>query len=194
MIFVGIVLFINNAAGVPVDGPSVFIFWIVAFVTFLIPGAFVTAQLGRMFPEEGPLRLDPQGPRAVLGVLRGFVAWWPGPISLVFIGILFANYLAGVPCSSTPIASSPADPHGELADRRRGARRDLVQRAMSYLKMRVTQNYVNVLFWFYAAVIFLIGFAGVWWLIQGQRFVHRLRHELEPVPGSDAPALGSPRT
>ena len=32
---------------------------------------------------------------------------------------------------------------------------------MSYLKMRVTQNYVNVLFWFYAAAIFLIGFAGV---------------------------------
>jgi amino acid transporter len=38
---------------------------------------------------------------------------------------------------------------------------------MSYLKMRVTQNYVNVLFWFYAGAIFLIGFAGVWWLLQG---------------------------
>ena len=51
VIFVAIVLFINNAAGVQFAGPSVFIFWIVAFATFLVTGAFVTAQLGRMFPE-----------------------------------------------------------------------------------------------------------------------------------------------
>ena len=55
VIFVAIVLFINNSAGVQFAGPSVFIFWIVAFLTFLITGGFVTAQLGRMFPEEGSL-------------------------------------------------------------------------------------------------------------------------------------------
>src|SRR5207244_7416797 len=55
VIFVAIVLFINNAAGVQAAGPSVFIFWFVAFATFLITGGFVTAQLGRMFPEEGSL-------------------------------------------------------------------------------------------------------------------------------------------
>jgi amino acid transporter len=38
---------------------------------------------------------------------------------------------------------------------------------MSYLKMRVTQNYVNVQFWAYAAVIFLIGLSGVIWLLKG---------------------------
>src|SRR3989304_5860811 len=55
VIFVAIVLFINNAAGVQFAGPSVFVFWVIAFATFLITGAFVTAQLGRMFPEEGAL-------------------------------------------------------------------------------------------------------------------------------------------
>ena len=55
VIFVAIVLFINNSAGVQFAGPSVFIFWILAFATFLVTGAFVTAQLGRMFPEEGSL-------------------------------------------------------------------------------------------------------------------------------------------
>jgi glutamate:GABA antiporter len=38
---------------------------------------------------------------------------------------------------------------------------------MSYLKMRVTQNYVNVQFWAYASVIFLIGLSGVIWLLKG---------------------------
>src|SRR5207248_1375846 len=39
--------------------------------------------------------------------------------------------------------------------------------SMSYLKMRVTQNYVNVQFWAYASVIFLIGLSGVIWLLKG---------------------------
>src|SRR4029453_14650795 len=76
VIFVAIVLFINNAAGVQAAGPSIFIFWIVAFATFLITGAFVTAQPGRMFPEEGSLYVWTQkalGP--FWGFLAGFVRW-----------------------------------------------------------------------------------------------------------------------
>ncbi len=110
VIFVAIVLFINNAAGVQFAGPSVFIFWIVAFATFLITGAFVTAQLGRMFPEEGSLYVWTHkvlGP--FWGFFAGFVAWWPGPISLVFIGILFANFLQQAAVFIDPdAASSPA--------------------------------------------------------------------------------------
>jgi glutamate:GABA antiporter len=93
VIFVAVVLFINNAAGVQFAGPSIFIFWIVGFATFLITGAFVTAQLGRMFPEEGSLYVWTHkvlGP--FWGFFAGFVAWWPGPISMVFIGILVANF------------------------------------------------------------------------------------------------------
>jgi glutamate:GABA antiporter len=168
VIFVAIVLFINNAAGVQFAGPSVFIFWILAFLTFLITGAFVTAQLGRMFPEEGSLYVWTHkvlGP--FWGFFAGFVAWWPGPISLVFIGILFANYLQQASVFINPDCEFPCifTESWHLG---------IVVLAviwfsalMSYLKMRVTQNYVNVLFWFYGAVIFLIGFAGVWWLIDG---------------------------
>ena len=72
VIFVGIVLFINNSAGLAPNGPSMFIIWIVAFLTFLIPGNIVTAQLGRMFPEEGSLYVwTHKALRSVLGVLRG---------------------------------------------------------------------------------------------------------------------------
>ena len=168
VIFVAIVLFINNAAGVQFAGPSVFIFWIVAFLTFLVTGAFVTSQLGRMFPEEGSLYVWTHkvlGP--FWGFFAGFVAWWPGPISLVFIGVLFANYLQQASVFIKPECEFPCifTENWHIG---------VVVLAviwfsalMSYLKMRVTQNYVNVLFWFYAVVIFLIGFAGVWWLIQG---------------------------
>src|SRR5215211_115336 len=94
VIFIAIVLFINNSAGVQFAGPSVFIFWIVAFLTFLITGGFVTAQLGRMFPVEGSLYVWTHkvlGP--FWGFFAGFVAWWPGPIVMVAAGILVANFI-----------------------------------------------------------------------------------------------------
>src|SRR6266480_7169422 len=168
VIFVAIVLFINNSAGVQAAGPSVFIFWILAFATFLITGGFVTAQLGRMFPEEGSLYVWTHkvlGP--FWGFFAGFVAWWPGPISLVFIGILVANFLQQFAtfftCSGQPCAILTKNWEMGIVV--------LVvlwfSASMSYLKMRVTQNYVNVQFWAYASVIFLIGLSGVIWLLKG---------------------------
>ena len=192
VIFVAIVLFINNAAGVQFAGPSVFIFWIVAFLTFLITGAFVTSQLGRMFPEEGSLYVWTHkvlGP--FWGFFAGFVAWWPGPISLVFIGVLFANYLQQAAVFINPDCEFPCifTESWHLG---------VVVLAviwfsalMSYLKMRVTQNYVNVLFWFYAAVIFLIGFAGVWWLIDGNAASTDFGTGWNPLQGETL-ALGLP--
>ncbi|TMK59619.1 MAG: APC family permease, partial [Actinobacteria bacterium] len=149
-------------------GPSVFIFWILAFATFLITGGFVTAQLGRMFPEEGSLYVWTHkvlGP--FWGFFAGFVAWWPGPVSLVFIGILVANFLQQFAtfftCNGQPCTILTKNWEMGIVV--------LVvvwfSASMSYLKMQVTQNYVNVQFWAYASVIFLIGLSGVIWLLKG---------------------------
>jgi amino acid transporter len=146
----------------------VFIFWIVAFATFLITGAFVTAQLGRMFPEEGSLYVWTHkvlGP--FWGFFAGFVAWWPGPIAMVFIGILVANFLQQ---AAVFIKPSCAFPCIFTENWQIGVCVLVViwfSALMSYLKMRVTQNYVNVQFFAYAASIFLIGLAGVVWLLKG---------------------------
>jgi glutamate:GABA antiporter len=168
VIFVAVVLFINNAAGVQFAGPSIFIFWIVGFATFLITGAFVTAQLGRMFPEEGSLYVWTHkvlGP--FWGFFAGFVAWWPGPISMVFIGILVANFLQQLAVFIKPSCEFPCifTKNWQLG---------LCVLAvmwfaatLSYLKMRVTQNWVNIQFFLYASAIFLIGLAGVVWLLKG---------------------------
>ena len=55
VIFVALVLFISNSSTVQFAGSAIYVFWVLGFLTFLIPGALVTAQLGRMFPEEGSL-------------------------------------------------------------------------------------------------------------------------------------------
>ena len=45
IIFVAIVLFIVQASVIQPAGPSAYIYWILGFLTFLIPGALVTALL-----------------------------------------------------------------------------------------------------------------------------------------------------
>src|SRR5437870_4233668 len=109
VVFVAIVLFINNSAGVQFAGPSMFIFWPLAFITFLITGAFVTAQLGRMFPEEGSLYVwTHKVLGSFWGFFAGFVACWPGPLVLVAAGILVANFIQQLAsfftCSGAPCA------------------------------------------------------------------------------------------
>jgi amino acid transporter len=170
VVFVGIVLFINNAAGVQVAGPSMFIFWTVAFATFLITGAFVTAQLGRMFPEEGSLYVWTHkvlGP--FWGFFAGFVAWWPGPIVMVAAGILVKNWEIGIVVLIVLWFSA----------------------TMSLLKMRVTQNYVNAQFYAYAGAIFLIGLAGVVWLLKGHPASTDFATGWDPFRGESL-ALGIP--
>jgi glutamate:GABA antiporter len=187
VIFVAIVLFINNSAGVQFAGPSVFIFWIVAFLTFLITGGFVTAQLGRMFPEEGSLYVwthKALGP--FWGFFAGFVAWWPGPIVMVVSGVLVANFIQQIAAFSD---NEILTKNWEI-----GIVVLLViwfSAIMSLLKMRLTQNYVNVQFFFYAAAIFLIGLAGVIWLLKGNPSSTDFGTGWDPFQGETL-ALGLP--
>ena len=187
VIFVAIVLFINNSAGLQFAGPSVFIFWIVAFLTFLITGAFVTAQLGRMFPEEGSLYVWTHkvlGP--FWGFFAGFVAWWPGPIVMVASGILVANFIQQIGAFTDTAILTENWQVGlvVLAVLAFSA-------ALSLLRMRLTQNYVNVQFFFYAGAIFLIGLAGVVWLIDGNPSSTDFGAGWDPFAG-DSLALGLP--
>jgi amino acid transporter len=188
VVFIAIVLFINNSAGVQFAGPSVFIFWIVAFATFLITGAFVTAQLGRMFPEEGSLYVWTHkvlGP--FWGFFAGFVAWWPGPIVMVAAGTLVASFIAQVAA------------FGNTAILTENWQIGLVvlgvvwfSAIMSLLKLRLTQNYVNIQFFFYAAAIFVIGLAGVIWLLKDNPAATSFASDGWDILQGDELALGIP--
>ena len=100
VIFVALVLFVSNSATVQTAGSAIYVFWFLGFVTFLIPGAFVTAQLGRMFPEEGSLYVwTHKALGSFWGFFAGFVAWWPGVLVMVLTGSLVVSLAQAIHAS-----------------------------------------------------------------------------------------------
>jgi amino acid transporter len=157
VIFVAIVLFIVNASAIQQAHQAAFTYWILGFLAFLIPGALVTAQLGQMFPQEGSLYVWTQkalGP--FWGFFAGFCAWWPGILVMVATGDAVVTIWQFID-------------HGGLS---KAWQQGLVilavlwfSAAMSMLRLRMTQTYANWAVVFYGAAIFVIGLAGILWLI-----------------------------
>src|SRR5438094_226291 len=157
IIFVAIVLFIVNASAIQQAHQAAYTYWILGFVAFLIPGALVTAQLGQMFPQEGSLYVWTQkalGP--FWGFFAGFCAWWPGILVMVATGDAVVTLWQFVDTGGL----SKAWEQG------------LVILAvlwfsafMSMMRLRMTQSYANWAVVFYGAGIFVIGLAGILWLI-----------------------------
>src|SRR5438045_7090227 len=157
IIFVAIVLFIVNASAIQQAHQAAYTYWILGFLAFLIPGALVTAQLGQMFPQEGSLYVWTQkalGP--FWGFFAGFCAWWPGILVMVATGDAVVTIWQFVDPGGLP----------------KGWQQGLVILAvlwfsalMSMLRLRMTQSYANVAVVFYGVGIFVIGLAGILWLI-----------------------------
>jgi glutamate:GABA antiporter len=157
IIFVAIVLFIVNASAIQQAHQAAFTYWIVGFLLFLIPGALVTAQLGQMFPQEGSLYVWTQkalGP--FWGFFAGFCAWWPGILVMVATGDAVVTIWQFVDTGGLPKAWQQG----------------LVilavlwfSAAMSMLRLRMTQSYANWAVVFYGVGIFVIGLAGILWLV-----------------------------
>src|ERR687896_2401266 len=188
VIFVGIVLFIVNAAGFQFAGPAAFVYLLLAYLTFLIPGGIVTAQLGRMFPQEGSIYVwthKALGP--FWGFFPGFVAWWRGPIVMVLAGILVATFAQqiGTFLDAEVLTESWQVGLVVLAVLWFGA-------AMSLLRLRVTQTYANIQFVFYAAAIFVMGLAGLVWLLSGNEPANSFAAENWNPFGGEALVLGIP--
>ncbi len=153
-IFVAIVLFVSNAAVMAGGaGPSAYIYWFLGFLTFLIPGAIVTGQLGLMFPGEGSIYVwTNKAFGAFMGFFAGFCAWWPGILVMIATGDavvaliqqLNASFLTESWQQGLVIILVIAFSFG-----------------LSIMRFRVTQNFVNVVFVAYGAAILLVGLAGL---------------------------------
>jgi glutamate:GABA antiporter len=174
VIFIAIVLFIVQASALQPAGPAVFSYWVLGFVLFLIPGALVTAQLGLMFPEEGSLYVWTQkalGP--FWGFFAGFCAWWPGVLVMVATSDLVVTIWQYIDAGALP---KPW--HQGIVI--------LVvlwfSAFVASMRLRLTQNYINFQFIFYAAAIFVIGLAGVLWLIGSGHSANRLGHAHDWLP------------
>jgi glutamate:GABA antiporter len=165
-IFVAIVLFITNSAGLAAGaGPSAYVYWGLGFITFLIPGAIVTGQLGLMFPGEGSIYVWTNkafGP--FLGFFAGFCAWWPGILVMIATGDAVVSLIQQLGVQFNANANLLSEPWQQ------GLVILLViafSFALSVLRFRVTQNFVNTVFLAYGGAILLIGIAGVLALIAG---------------------------
>jgi len=159
VIFVALVLFIPNASTVQFAGSAAFVFWILGFLTFLIPGAFVTAQLGRMFPEEGSLYVwTHKALGSFWGFFAGFAAWWPGVLVMILSGSLVVSLSQSI---NSSLFAKPWQ-------------QGLIVLAVLWfscllgtLRFRLTQNYVNVQFVLYSFCLIVIGISGFVWLAGG---------------------------
>ena len=159
IVFLAVVLFVVQASVIQPAGPSAYAYWILGFAAFLVPGALVTAQLGLMFPQEGSLYVWTQkalGP--FWGFFAGFCAWWPGVLVMVATSSLVVTIYQFIDPGSLP------KPWHQM----------IVilavlwfSAAVAVQRLRLTQSYINFQFVFYAAAIFVIGLAGVLWLIGG---------------------------
>jgi glutamate:GABA antiporter len=162
-VFVAIVLFITNSPGIAAAGPVAYIYLLVGFLTFLITGAVVTGQLGRMFPKEGSIYVWTNkafGP--FWGFFAGFCAWWPGIFVIMVCGSLVSTFITdlfarfGLSVLTQPwqlglvIIAVTAISYG-----------------LSVVRFRFAQNLVNIVFIAYGAAIVLIGLAGLLWLVTG---------------------------
>src|SRR5207245_377449 len=160
-IFLASVLFIVQASVIQLAHQAAYTYWIVGFLAFLIPGALVTAQLGLMFPQEGSLYVWTQkalGP--FWGFFAGFCAWWPGVLVMVATGDAVVTIWQFI------------DRGGLSKNWQQGLVILAVlwfSAAMSALRLRMTQSYANWAVVFYGAGIFVIGLAGILYLIGSGR-------------------------
>lgn len=157
-IFVAIVLFITNVTSFYGSGPVSMTYLLLGFITFLIPGAIVTGQLGKLFPGEGSIYLwTYKAFGAFLSFFAGFAAWWPGILVMLATGTVIVQYLQ-------TLTSHTFDPwlQGVIV-----LAVIVFSAVVASLRFRVTQNIVNAVFVIYGLGMLLMVLAGIIWLAQG---------------------------
>jgi amino acid transporter len=163
-IFVAIVLFITNSPGIAAAGPVAYIYLVAGFLTFLIPGAIVAGQLGRMFPNEGSIYVwTNKAFGHFWGFFAGFCAWWPGIFVVVVCGSLVSTFITDLFARFGLSVLTQPWQLGLVI---------IIVTAISFwlsaIRFRAAQNLVNIMFVVYGAAILLIGLAGLLWLVTGQ--------------------------
>jgi amino acid transporter len=181
-IFVAIVLFANQGSVIQAAGPAGFVYWILGFVTFLIPGAIVTGQLGLMFPGEGSIYVwTHKALGNFWGFFAGFCAWWPGILVMIATADLIVTMLQFL--NSSWLQQPWQQGIVILAV-------IWFSTVLSILRFRVTQNMVNVVFVIYGAAIAAVALAGIAWLLGGHPAANDFSASSFSLNGSNATFYG----
>ncbi len=169
VIFIAIVLFIPNASVVQAaQGASstIYLYWIIGTITFLIPGAIITGQLYRLMPVDGAIYVWTHRALGPLwGFFAGFCAWFPGILVLLSTSDIILSLLQGI---STQIYGTPA--HWLTTPWQQGIVVLIVLLFAGLLSIASLRWIMKIAKWIillYGISIFLVGLAGCVWLLAG---------------------------
>jgi glutamate:GABA antiporter len=153
------IFFIVNAATAASGGPAAFTFLIVGAVTFFIPCAIATAQLGHMHPNEGSLyNWTHKALGGYWSFFIGFCAWFPGVLVIVAGAVIVVSFIQGL---NSNWLTQPWEQGIAIMALIAFSGVIAVQR------LRTVQYVVNVMVVLIGIAVVLIGLSGLVWLAKG---------------------------
>ncbi len=169
VLFIAIVLFIPNASVVQAAqgaGAATFLYWVIGTITFLIPGAVVAGQLNRFMPVDGSIYVWTHRALGPLwGFFAGFCAWFPGVLVLLAAAASIQTLIQGI-----GVQLSGANANWLATTWQQGIvviAILLLASWLSTLPLELVMKITKVVIVFYALGIFMVGLAGIVWLLSG---------------------------
>jgi signal transduction histidine kinase len=184
VIFIAIVLFIPNASVVQATqgaGAATYLYWVIGTITFLIPGAVVVGQLNRFMPVDGSIYVWTHralGP--LFGFFAGFCSWFPGILVLLSAAASILTLIQGIGVQISGINTNwlaPIWQQGILV-----IVILLFAGWLSTLPLKLIMKITKVVILFYGLGIFIVGLAGIVWLLSG--------HAPQPSLTTNTPGFG----
>ena len=171
------VVFLVNVSGVQFVGPAVFPYWILSFLTFLLPTAYVTQWLAKRLPGEGGIyhwAVQILGPQ--WSFISAFCAWLSGTIAVVSAiesCTVFLQYIMPT-WFNTPLQLCLAI-----------VAILLVATTVSILPLRHLMKILLALAALYLSACLLQGIAGGIWLAQGHHAAVSFTTKAQWLPNSN---------
>ncbi len=155
------VVFVANINGVQAGGPAAFLYWILGFLTFMIPIAYVTRWLAQRYAGEAA---------RYIWVTRIFGSSWAFLVTICAVGPGVLAIVAAIDASlilvqylqpawlSTPTQQGLATVALIVA-----------AAAVNFVPLRWVKHGLVALAALYVGVLLLIGGVGGWWLLSGHQ-------------------------
>ncbi len=159
-----IVLYVSNASVITLAGAAGLSYWLLGFLTFLIPSAIITGKLARMFPEQGAFYVwtfKALGPFWG-GLLGFFILWWPPVLVLIGTATFVVGFASGIGASFGQAWFVEPWQQGLVV-----LLALLVAWFIARLPVTISRRLIHGTLYVYLAFIALMGVSVVAWLISG---------------------------
>src|SRR6266568_74886 len=165
-IFIAIVLFIPNVSIVQGAGSATYLYWVIGTITFLVPGVIVAGQLNRFMPADGAIYVWTHRALGPLwGFFAGFCAWFPGVLVLLAASAGIVSLIQGI---GTQIAGPNANWLVEPWQQGMVVLSVLLVAGwLSTKPLRLLMTIAKGVVALYLLGIFVVGLAGIAWLLRG---------------------------